>query len=96
MTDKESLIEFPCAFPIKAMGLAADDFDTLVVSLVRLHATDLSEGAVKTKASANGKYLSVTVTVSAAIHDLEDRAPGNGIGFHQHDVRPVTQRVLSP
>ena len=65
MTDKESLIEFPCAFPIKAMGLAADDFDTLVVSLVRLHATDLSEGAVKTKASANGKYLSVTVTVSA-------------------------------
>jgi putative lipoic acid-binding regulatory protein len=65
MTGKESLIEFPCAFPIKAMGLAADDFDTLVVSLVRLHATDLSEGAIKTKASANGKYLSVTVTVNA-------------------------------
>ena len=72
MTDKESLIEFPCAFPIKAMGLAADDFDTLVVSLVRLHATDLSEGAVKTKASANGKYLSVTVTVNAISQEQLD------------------------
>ena len=72
MADKESLIEFPCAFPIKAMGLAADDFDTLVVSLVRLHATDLSEGAVKTKASANGKYLSVTVTVNAISQEQLD------------------------
>ncbi len=65
MTDKESLIEFPCDFPIKAMGLADDDFDVLVVSLIRRHIDDLNEGAVKTKASSNGKYLSVTVTIRA-------------------------------
>lgn len=58
-------MEFPCVFPIKAMGNAAEDFDAVVVSIVRRHAPDIAEGAVKTRASAGGKYLSVTVTIHA-------------------------------
>jgi len=60
-----SLLEFPCDFPVKAMGLQRDDFDLLVVEIVRRHAPDLGEGAVSTRASSNGKYLSVTVIVPA-------------------------------
>ncbi len=68
----EQLMEFPCRFAIKVMGLAADDFDALVVSLVRKHVADLNEGAVRTKPSANGKYLSVTVTFQAESREQLD------------------------
>ena len=65
MNKQETLLEFPCDFPIKAMGIADDDFEALVVSLVRKHAPDLGEAAVKSRDSKGGKYLSVTVTVTA-------------------------------
>ncbi len=64
-SEEESLMEFPCSFPIKAMGKAAEDFDMLVVEIVRKHHPDVSEGAVKTKSSRKGNYVSVTVTIEA-------------------------------
>ncbi len=71
--EQETLLEFPCQFPIKAMGLAADDFDALVVGIIRRHVPDLGEGAVKSRASSNGKYVSVTVTITAESKDQLDR-----------------------
>jgi len=70
--DEELLMEFPCTFAIKAMGLAEDNFDALVYSLVCEHVDNLSEGAVKTKASGGGKYLSVTVTFEATSREQLD------------------------
>ena len=66
MSESESLLDFPCDFPIKAMGIAGDAFDALVVGIVRNHVPDLKEGAIKTRASRNGKYVSVTVTIEAS------------------------------
>ena len=37
MPTNDSLLEFPCQFPIKIMGLASHDFDALVVEIVRRH-----------------------------------------------------------
>lgn len=68
----DQLMEFPCHFSVKAMGLAEDDFDALVVSLVREHVDDLHEGAVSIKPSAAGKYLSVTVTFEAESREQLD------------------------
>jgi len=48
------------------MGLATDDFDLLVVEIVNCHVPELGEGAVKTRLSSGGKYLSVTVTFEAS------------------------------
>jgi len=62
---EESLLKFPCEFPIKIMGLASEEFDLLAVTIVRRHTPDLAEGAVKTRPSKNGKYISVTVTIQA-------------------------------
>lgn len=72
MSEQETLLEFPCDFPIKAMGLADGDFEALVVALVRKHAPDLGEGAVRTVDSKGGKYLSVTVTVRATSREQLD------------------------
>ena len=64
-SEEESLMKFPCSFPIKAMGKSTDDFDLLIVKIVRRHHPDISEGAVKTRPSREGKYISVTVTIEA-------------------------------
>lgn len=63
--DQETLLEFPCRFPIKAAGKAGQDFDTLVVEIVRRHAPDLNEGAIATRQSSGGKWVSVTVVIEA-------------------------------
>lgn len=72
MSKQETLLEFPCDFPIKAMGRAEDDFEALVVTLVRKHVPDLHEGAVNTRDSSGGRFLSVTVTVRATSREQLD------------------------
>ncbi len=62
---KQTIMKFPCRFPIKALGPAETGFDLLVVNIVRKHAPDLSEGAVKSRLSRAGHYIAVTVTVLA-------------------------------
>jgi len=61
----QTALQFPCLFPIKAMGKATEAFATLVVSIVRRHAPDPGEAAVAVRPSAGGKYLAVTVTIQA-------------------------------
>ena len=70
--ERETLIEYPCDFPIKAMGESSEGFDALVVSIVRQHAEDIHEGAVATKQSSGGKYTSVTVTIRATSQNQVD------------------------
>ncbi|MEJ2591019.1 MAG: DUF493 domain-containing protein [Candidatus Thiodiazotropha sp.] len=65
MHEEETLLEFPCDFPIKVMGRAEPGFDALVVELVRKHCPDLREGAVSIRPSKGGKWVSVTVTMRA-------------------------------
>lgn len=62
---QETLLAFPCRFPIKAMGKAGEGFDTLVVQMVRRHAPDLNEAAVTLRESSGGKWVSVTVVIEA-------------------------------
>ena len=70
--EQETLLEFPCDFPIKAMGAVRDDFDALVVELVRRHAPDLAGNAVRLSHSSAGRFVSVTVTVRATSKDQLD------------------------
>lgn len=65
MSETESLLEFPCQFAIKAMGKARDDFDAVVVEIVRRHVEDIREGAVTTRPSKGGNYTAVTVVIEA-------------------------------
>ena len=72
METDESLLSFPCEFPIKAMGKAESDFDTLVVGLIRKHSPDLHESAVKSRQSNGGRFVSVTVTIQAQSREQLD------------------------
>jgi len=66
MTDyKDTLLEFPCRFPIKAMGKDEDEFVAHVLNLVTPHFPEIAEGDITTRPSSGGKYISVTITVTA-------------------------------
>lgn len=65
MSEPESALEFPCQFPIKAMGKTTVELDLHVIEIIRRHVDDIHEGAVKTRTSAGGKYVSVTITITA-------------------------------
>ncbi len=59
------LFEFPCQFPIKAMGKADIEFDLLVIEIIQQHVDELPSDAIKTRPSKNSKYIAVTVTINA-------------------------------
>ncbi len=69
---QESIIDFPCDFPVKAMGLTSDTLHAKVMEIVRKHAPDTDDDAVKIRPSGNGKYISVTVTIRATSKDQLD------------------------
>lgn len=58
-------ILFPCDYPIKVVGDAADDFRDFVVTVMQRHAGELREELIDVRASANGRFLSVRITIVA-------------------------------
>lgn len=65
MKERDTLLEFPCQFPIKAMGKNTDNFDAIVVEIIRRHAGDIKEGAITNRPSKAGNFTSVTVIIEA-------------------------------
>jgi len=61
----ESPLQFPTAFPIKVMGLTRDGFAQAIVTVVHKHAPDFDPATVEMRASSQGKYLSLTCTITA-------------------------------
>lgn len=62
---EETLLEFPCQFPIKAMGKSGGNLEITVVEIISRHAPESRKHSVKTKPSKDGNYLSITVTIEA-------------------------------
>ena len=51
----ETLLEFPCEFPIKVFGLASDDFQASVVAIVQRHAQLAPGDAIQRRQSQGGR-----------------------------------------
>ena len=63
--ETESLIEYPCDFPIKVLGRTQAGFAQAVLEIVRAHAPDFDGAAMEMRTSKKGKYLSVTCVIRA-------------------------------
>ena len=59
------VFQFPCDFPIKVFGRNSDDFEALVIAIVRRHAPDLDDSAVTRHVSGGDAYRAVTATFTA-------------------------------
>lgn len=63
--NKESLLSFPCRFPIKAMGRADSGFEGIATHIVRSHAELWPEEEVVSAPSKQGNYISLTFVIVA-------------------------------
>jgi putative lipoic acid-binding regulatory protein len=62
---RETLLEFPCDFPLKIMGATDAGFAQAIVEGVLKHAPDFDPASVEMRPSKAGNYLSLTCTVRA-------------------------------
>ena len=69
---EETLLEFPCEFPIKMMGRDTPEFRATVRELVEKHTGPLADDAVQSSLSRNGRFVSVTITVTAQSREQLD------------------------
>jgi len=68
----EEVWNFPCSFPIKAIGRNSADFQALVVEIVRRHAPDLNDDAVSSRTSGGDAYQAVTAVFTARSREQLD------------------------
>lgn len=65
-------LHFPCEFVIKVFGNATEDFEVNVLSIIRVHVKDLAEDAIRNRPSKDGKYLALTITITAESREQLD------------------------
>ena len=73
MKESDTLLQFPCRFPIKAMGRLENEFRDTVVEIVSRHARSPAAENITEQASSAGNFVSVTVTIKAASREQLDR-----------------------
>lgn len=64
-TEEETLVKFPCEFPIKVMGAATSEFQSIVNDIAKKHDADYVAEETTTNTSKTGKYLSLTLNIHA-------------------------------
>ncbi|MDO8376667.1 MAG: DUF493 family protein [Aquabacterium sp.] len=69
---ERSLIEYPSAFPIKVMGLQVDGFVEAMVNVALQFDPGFQPATVEQRPSSGGKYLGLTLTVTATSREQLD------------------------
>jgi len=64
LQNKYNTMQFPCEFPIKAMGLNTETFQSAVRAIIQKHVST-SEVIYSSQPSGGNKYISITATFTA-------------------------------
>lgn len=62
---RDSLIEYPCVFPIKVMGLNVEGFVYALTGVAQQFDPDFDASTIELRPSSSGKYMGVTLNVHA-------------------------------
>ncbi|MBK9219792.1 MAG: DUF493 domain-containing protein [Uliginosibacterium sp.] len=65
MSQPDTLLEFPCDFPLKIMGKREDHFAQTIAEVVLRHAPDFDPATMEMRPSSKGNYLALTCTIRA-------------------------------
>ena len=69
---KDSLIQYPCDFPLKIFGAARPDFAQSIAAVVLAHAPDFDANTIEMRSSSTAKYISLTCTIRATSREQLD------------------------
>lgn len=68
----DTLIEYPCRFPIKVMGAKAEGFVHAITTVARQFDPTFDAATVELRESKGGNYLGVTITITATSREQLD------------------------
>ena len=68
----ESLIEYPCAFPIKVMGANVNGFVHAMTHIAERFDPTFDASTIELRNSSSGHYLGITLTVTATSREQLD------------------------
>ena len=71
-TTNDSLIVYPSQFPIKVMGTRVDGFVHAVTTIALQFDPGFDASTIELRESKGGKYLGVTITVTATSREQLD------------------------
>ncbi len=63
--EEESLIDFPCEFPVKVMGPAIPEFHEAIEKIAMANDSKFDTNKTTQNISKTGKYVSLTLTINA-------------------------------
>ncbi len=69
---EQSLIEYPCPFPIKVMGAQVEGYLEAMVSVALQFDPGFDVASVEQRPSSGGRYLGLTLTVTATSREQLD------------------------
>jgi len=69
MKDRETLLEFPCTYPLKVMGRNTEEIEAMARSIIEKQIPQAREVCYSSRVSSGDKYLSITITLVAHSHD---------------------------
>ena len=59
------VLAFPCEYPIKVIGVAGQNLRQRVLDIMRGNAGDIDESQISERESSEGRFLSITVVITA-------------------------------
>ena len=71
-SNSESLIDYPSLFPIKVMGVRTQGLVHAITQIVARFDPNFDAASVDLRESKGGKYLGVTITVTATSREQLD------------------------
>ena len=86
--DKDSLIDYPCDFPIKVLGEQVEGFVDAMLMIVRHFDPDWDDTRMTQRASSAGKYLGLTLTIKATSREQLDEL------YRTFSTHPLVKVVL--
>ncbi len=68
----DSLIEYPCRFPIKVMGAKVEGFVAAIANIAVQFGPGFDETGLELRESKGGNYQGVTITITATSREQLD------------------------
>jgi len=85
---KDSLIVYPCPFPIKVMGAKVDGFVHAITRIAEQFDPGFDATTIELRDSKAGNYLGITVTVTATSREQLDEL------YRTLSTHPMVKMVL--
>ena len=84
----KSIIDFPCSFAIKVMGIANENFSNDIIKIIKKFDNNFDASKIKMKGSSKGKYISLTCNVYVTSQKQLDKI------YINLSKNPITKFVL--